>query len=176
VNAAILVVLVLGSLACACLALLPESSSTAAAHNHAPASAPTGAPGPTPAGRFHAAIRLAGFFRVLGAVRRVAERCRSAFRTEFQFSIAERRRGYLRGLVCAVCRNDAHDDGVMCPRQESADCTACGHRVMLTYYGCPARPNHRLQNVAPTTPAEWARAQHTLLKPLPFAREKPTPG
>lgn len=73
---------------------------------------------------------------------------------------------------CRVCRRDVHRLGEMCALQKSADCTACGQRVLLDYWGCPAagrrsevHSTHTLKNVAPTTAAEWRRAHFVILKP-----------
>lgn len=89
--------------------------------------------------------------------------CRDTF-GPIEFSESVRRIGYNDGESCRSCRKDLHDDGEMCPEQRSADCSACGQRVLLTYWGCPrvyvyaeVQRTHRLSNIAPTTREEWTR-------------------
>lgn len=71
---------------------------------------------------------------------------------------------------CKVCRIDVHRDGEMCFKQMSGDCSACGYRVLLDYYGCPntyksaVQGTHRPHNIRPTTPTEWSRRHLKIVK------------
>jgi hypothetical protein len=90
---------------------------------------------------------------------------------EFSISV---RRGYLY-TACPTCSRVKHDEGEMCPRQLSGDCTACGQRVLLDGFGnCPepraTQRTHVVTNRRPTTMNEWRRP-----RAIP-RKEKSMPG
>lgn len=124
-----------------------------------------------PARWLTAASQRAGILRD-----RFAAWCKDTF-GPLEFEVSDRRRGYLKGLRCDVCRCAAHDTGEMCPRQMSGDCSVCGHRVLLDYFGnCASdarayRRGHVISNRRAATTSEWRRPQRIVKARSPAPQE-----
>ncbi len=133
----------------------------------------------TLADRLIAAGRSVSTFRVIVAVRAETLECwisdrRAAFLRavtgEVTFSISDRRRGYLKGLYCGICRLEVHDEGEMCPKQWAGQCDVCGV-VLLDYWGNCSRPRAKQRShvIAPSsrhlaTPTEWRRLRFSVVR------------
>jgi hypothetical protein len=121
----------------------------------------------------------------LHSLRDVATQCRAAvlatIREEIELSISQRRRGYVKGLRCAVCHEAVHDDQEMCPKLWAGLCAICGP-VLLDYYGhglardCDPRRGHTISRRHKATASEWRRSRFAVLKPSPIQpKERTTP-